>query len=361
MKNILFTSIIVILLSCASNDSTEEEIPVIQYNVSIVATTGGAVSNSGGRYAKGTTIASTATVFDGYTFDGWSNGSLERTLLIEVNSELNLTAIFSENETEENSETDESDENDETNAVVLEADGPGNTYDLITSILAPGYDPIEVPDCGHQDFGNHIDELYDETLEKYVFRFYLHTTPDNDRCTNFDRQRNEIKSYDKSPENLLGREDETVTYTWKFKLADGFQSSGRFTHIHQLKPVGGDLASMPMYTLTTRKSNPDRIELRYAETDRQITLTQTALAPFIGEWVRVEETITYGTNGQYSIVMTNYKTNEELLSYTNNAIINWRSGGDFVRPKWGIYRSIVDIEDLRDEEVLFADFSVLEK
>ena len=45
-----------------------------------------------------------------------------------------------------------------------------------------------------------------------------------------------------SPENLLGRENETVTYSWKFKLPEGFQSSPKFTHLHQLKSVGETIA-----------------------------------------------------------------------------------------------------------------------
>gem|GEM_PF-5039235 len=64
-----------------------------------------------------------------------------------------------------------------------------------------------------------------------------------------DRQRNEIKSYGPSPDNLLGIENERVVYKWKFKLPEGFQSSTSFTHIHQLKSVGGSLASIPMYIL----------------------------------------------------------------------------------------------------------------
>ncbi|NNK83682.1 MAG: fibronectin type III, partial [Flavobacteriaceae bacterium] len=178
----------------------------------------------------------------------------------------------------------------ESEAVVLSADGPGDTYELITSVLAPGSNPVEVPDCNLPAFGRHIDEIFDNDLNTNVFRFFIHVTPDNDRCINFDRQRNEIKTYDQSPDNLLGIENETVQYKWKFKLEDGFQSSPNFTHIHQLKSVGGDFESMPMYTLTTRKGSPDRLELRYAETDSQITLTQTDLAPLIGTWLEVTET-----------------------------------------------------------------------
>ncbi|WP_236262740.1 hypothetical protein [Aggregatimonas sangjinii] len=245
-------------------------------------------------------------------------------------------------------------------SVLLSADGPGNTYDLITSVLAPGHDPIEVPDCNHAAFGEHIDELFDTELNANVFRFYIHTTPDNDRCINFDRQRNEIKTYDRSPDNLLGMENETVEYKWKFKLAAGFQASPNFTHLHQLKSVGGSLESMPMYTLTARKGTPDRLELRYAETDDQETVAQTDLAPLTDTWLEVTETITYATSGTYAIEIKNVADGTVLFEYSNGSIVNWRPGGSFVRPKWGIYRSLLNDQDLRDEEVLFADFSITE-
>lgn len=244
--------------------------------------------------------------------------------------------------------------------VLLDANGPGNTYEEITAVLAPGYNPIEVPDCNHNAFGRHIDEIFDAELNAHVFRFFIHTTPDNDRCINFDRQRNEIKSYNQSPDNLLGVEDEIVVYKWKFKLDSDLQVSSSFTHIHQLKSVGGALASMPMYTLTLRKSSPDRLELRYAETDSQITLKQSDLQPFKGVWVEVNETIQYGTSGYYSIEIKRVSDGVVLFDYENASIVNWRAGADFVRPKWGIYRSLNSDQDLRDEEVLFANFSIEE-
>ncbi|MFD2587530.1 hypothetical protein ACFSQJ_11350 [Croceitalea marina] len=252
------------------------------------------------------------------------------------------------------------DEATETNAVELNADGPGDTYALITSVLAPGHDPIEVPDCNHQGFGEHISEVFDNELNTNVFQFDIHVTPDNDRCINFDRQRNEIKSYDKSPDNLLGVENERVVYKWKFKLPSGFQSSPNFTHLHQLKSVGGPLASMPMYTLTTRKGSPDRLELRYAETDRQVTLSQTDLAPLVNEWLEVTETITYGISGTYDLQIKRISDDAILFEYSNSSIVNWRQDAEFVRPKWGIYRSLLNAQDLRDESIFYANFSVEE-
>lgn len=244
--------------------------------------------------------------------------------------------------------------------VVLNADGPGNTYALINSVFAPGYNVVEAPDCSHTEFGNHIDEIFDNDLNTNVFRFFIHTTPDNDRCIKFDRQRNEIKTYDKSPDNLKGVEGELVIYKWKFKLESGFQSSSSFTHLHQLKSVGGDLASMPMYTLTTRKGSPDQLELRYAETDKQITLLKQDLTPFIGVWLNVTETISYGASGSYEIEINKDSDGTSLFTYANNSIVNWRHEASFVRPKWGIYRSLNNAQDLRDEQVLFADFSIEE-
>ena len=74
----------------------------------------------------------------------------------------------------------------------------------------------------------------------------------------------------------------------------------------------------------------------------------------------VTETIKYGTSGIYAIEIKKVSDNTVLFSYSNNAIINWRPNASFVRPKWGIYRSLINAQDLRDEEVLFDDFSITE-
>jgi hypothetical protein len=117
---------------------------------------------------------------------------------------------------------------------------------------------------------------------------------------------------------------------------------------------------MPMYTLTTRKGSPDKLELRYAETDNQNTLAETALDVLIDTWLEVTEIIKYGTSGTYEIQIKKVNDGSILFEYSNSLIINWRPGANFVRPKWGIYRSLLNVQDLRDEEVLFADFRITE-
>lgn len=243
----------------------------------------------------------------------------------------------------------------------MSADGPGNTYELINSVLAnTGRNIVEVPDCNHATFGRHIDEVFDAELNKHVFRFYIHTTPDDDRCIKFDRQRNEIKSFDDSPENTKANIGETIAYKWKFKLPSGMKVSPNFTHIHQIKSVGGDYASIPMITLTLRKSSPDRLELRYTPTNDQNTLKTLDLDVLRGKWVEVKELITYGNSGAYSIEIKTISNNQVVFNYANNAIDMWQDGAEFARPKWGIYRSLINQQDLQDEIVRFADFSIEE-
>lgn len=244
--------------------------------------------------------------------------------------------------------------------VILSANGPGNTYEDINAVLAPGQNAIEVPDCAHTDFGRHIDEQFDTELNTNVFRFITHTTPDNDRCINFDRQRTEIKTYNSSPDNLKATEGETIEYKWKFKLDIDFQPSTSFTHLHQIKSVSGPYASIPLITLTARKATPNRMELRYCPTDSQSTIQTADLSLFKGQWLEVTELIYFDNNGSYFIEVKRISDNTTIFSYSNENMDTWQDGATIARPKWGIYRSLNNVNNLRGENVLFNDFSIEE-
>ena len=241
-------------------------------------------------------------------------------------------------------------------AVTLIADGPGDTYELINSKLAPGFDVVESPDCVHPAFGRHIAEVWDTQLNSYVFEFYSHVTPDNDRCVAFDRQRTEIKTYDKSPANLIGTVGETITYKWRFRMAPGFQPSSNFTHIHQVKPVNGDDGT-PIFTLTARKGSPDKMELIHDNTTKVAIVD---LSQFTGVWVEATEVIKVGASGTYSMIIKRISDGATILSYSNNNIMTIRPTNDFIRPKWGIYRSLNSPGDLRDDSIRFNAFSIEE-
>lgn len=249
---------------------------------------------------------------------------------------------------------------------VLSADGPGNTYELITSVLAPNYNPIETPDCGHTSFGRHIEEVWDNELNNYVFAFHIHIDEDDDRCGNQTRQRNEIKTYNQSPDHLLGVEGETHVYKWKFKLDSNFQPATNFCHIHQTKAVGGSESSHPQITLTCRQgsatgtNSADRLELRYAPNNSSSIIHTADLSLFKGVWVEATETIVYGENGFFDLKLVRISDGVTLMDYTDPNIRMWKTDADFIRPKWGIYRSLTNSQLMRDETVWFADFSIHE-
>lgn len=253
-------------------------------------------------------------------------------------------------------------QNGEYTRAELQADGPGNTYELINSVL--GGTAEETPDCSHPAFGRHIAEEYNDDLKENVFAFYLHVTPDNDRCVNFDRQRCEIKTYGPSPDSLKGFNGDEMIFEWKFRLPDGLQPSSSFTHIHQLKAGDGPNDGSPLITLTPRYGHPDQLQIIHTgdhSSSSQGTVKQVDLAPFSGTWVQATEKVKFGTDGTYSLELKRISDGTILLSYTNSDIDLWRTGSTFIRPKWGIYRSLNHPEQLRDEKVLFADFVISKK
>ena len=109
---------IILLIVPIFNCSTEEDnSPVItnvqkeesapdptQYNVAVSAGEGGSVSTEGGTYDEGTSITVTANPDEGYEFDRWEGSDEnERELVISVNSNITLNAIFREIITQETS------------------------------------------------------------------------------------------------------------------------------------------------------------------------------------------------------------------------------------------------------------------
>jgi len=238
----------------------------------------------------------------------------------------------------------------------LRADGRSDsTYSLLNSVL--GGTAYEVPDCAHSGYGPHITQRTDTELNRAVFAFHAHVSPDNDRCQSFDRQRVEIKTYDPSPSGLKGYQGETVTLSWNFRLNSQFQASSKFCHIHQIKAKGGD-DSQPIITITPRKRSGQQIlEVIHVGRDANTrVLKSDDLSKFAGKWVHAKEELTYGRNGKYSLVLTRTDNGQHLMTVTNDNIDLWRDGTEFVRPKWGIYRSLGEASALRDEHVYFDNF-----
>jgi hypothetical protein len=217
---------------------------------------------------------------------------------------------------------------------LLVADGPGATYELLKTAYT-----VEVPDCGHMV--DHITEEHDSDLGRNVFVFQLHVGLDDDRCGATDRQRAEIRA---KASDIVALEGETVHYAWKFKLDARFQGSPNFTHIMQIKSD----ESAPVMTLTPRVDSI-AIDGRIGEHGK------TDLAPFLGAWVRAALRVRFGEDGEVAMTIDRISDGKRLFDYTGPAD-TWDADASGHDSKFGLYRSLNSADQLRDEQVRFADF-----
>ena len=248
--------------------------------------------------------------------------------------------------------------------VVLDADGPGglDTYALIRGVLGPA--SLEVPDLYANNHPGipHVREEVDPVVGNH-FVFVLHRDDDRDRDTYpaiADRQRNEIKAYEGSAETLRAFEDETLRLTWRFQLNASMPVSKNFTHVFQLKGVGGD-EQQPLLTFTgAKKGGGDVFEIRYspASGSADQVLAHVPWAAVRGQWVAATVQATFAQAGALSIRLAD-QSGGVLVDLQRTEIDLWREGS-FIRPKWGIYRSLADATNLRpDEEIVrFHRFAI---
>jgi hypothetical protein len=250
----------------------------------------------------------------------------------------------------------------------LDADGDQvglDAYDLIRAFGGPR--PIEAPDLyavNHPEV-RHIYEDTDATVGNH-FVFIIHRDTDIDRdCVDItDRQRNEIKTYDLSEEAVLGFENETFIYRWKFRINDAMEVSTRFSHFFQLKAVGGS-DSHPILTISgAERSGEDGIEVRYSPLQADTILQRRNWNMVTGEWLEAYCRVTFAESGDLRLIVTRMRDDAVIFDIDEQGLDLWRGedASHFVRPKWGIYRSILDWDNLRpdEESVRFANFSVSE-
>jgi hypothetical protein len=242
------------------------------------------------------------------------------------------------------------------NTTCLNSDGSKttDTYALIDSVLAP--DAIEHPDLDHAEAQRHVWEEIDGVVGDH-FVFALHRDVDLDG-ENTDRQRVEIKVYNPSADHLKGFQDQTMTFTWRFRVNESMEFSESFTHLFQLKAVDGD-DETPLITLSgATRFGSDRIEIRHSASSGQDVLADAPWEGLRGQWLEVRVQATFAESGALAMTVSD-ASGTPVLAVSQNLDL-WRDGTSFVRPKWGIYRSLNDKAQLRAEEetVRFANIAI---
>lgn len=232
-------------------------------------------------------------------------------------------------------------------------------------------------DKDHSD-GTHGEVVYDATLGQHVFKLSIHKNADiidGDRGTMTDRQRNEMKSRTSGsgyPE-VNANYDEWQRLEWKFRIPAGYQPSGQFTHIHQLKAADGSDNGSPLITISLRSNSNGsnkRVQVihtaRSGETGLGTFVDNIPLSDFEDEWVQVKTVAHMCRHGYYSITVTRLSDKKVLIDKTVKDIDLWRAkGSTSIRNKYGIYRNVGKDPFgsntlLKDEHILLTDFKIYE-
>ncbi len=227
-----------------------------------------------------------------------------------------------------------------------------DSYALIQKAF--GRRAIESPDLYDENHNDllHIIEDEDDIVGPH-FIFLAHRDDDKDRDKDFtDRQRNEIKVYDKSNDSLKAYENEVMQYRWKFKIDDGFEFSKNFTHFFQIKaknvsknPNPKDSDKFPILTISSADKGAlgNIFQLRHSPSldengnrSKFQSLVQKDMTIFTGQWIEFLVQISYKEEGQLIFQAKNLESGELLVDYKNDTLDMWRgeADDDFSRPKW---------------------------
>ncbi|NOV01883.1 heparin lyase I family protein [Paenibacillus planticolens] len=230
--------------------------------------------------------------------------------------------------------------------VTMNSDGP-NTGKSALEIFQQYFGPSPVD--GPTD-SEHIRETTSSSIGN-VFQFHLNDSGDYDG-SNTDRQRVELKGYNKSPDNVVGKQGETVTYKWRFRVMNDFGQSS-FCHIFQIKAQNGTEDADPILTFSLDAND---LTFRHSPNGPLSTLAQTSKSNIVGKWVEATVKFQASDSGSLSMTLTDVTSGNTLMSYSGTKDM-WRSGADIVRPKWGLYRKITS--GMPTADIQFANFQVI--
>ena len=205
---------------------------------------------------------------------------------------------------------------------------------------------IETPEIfngNHRDF-EHIKLVKDSELGS-AFAFFIHRDEDGDRDKKWpkgkERQRNEIKGYQSSPETLKAKKSETHYIKWYLKIEKTFKITKAFCHFFQLKAVGSHNVKDPILTLSgvIERGKP-QLQLQWWSGDQSGRIFLADWEDCKDKWLICESLCHYAKDGFFKFSIRS--VDGDLNIKKVQKLETWRKGFSFVRPKWGIYRSIAD-------------------
>ena len=204
----------------------------------------------------------------------------------------------------------------------------------------------------HKGFEHLTVEKDKEMDAAFVFRIHRDKDGDRDKVwpKGQERQRIEIKGYQSSPNTMKALRGEVTRYQWYLKIHESFAITKNFCHFFQLKPVGGKSASDPILTLSgSIFQGKPQLEIRWRAKDGNKRMFVADWKDCKGKWLKCECISKIGEKGFLRLSVTSSDKDIRFVSKIPG-LVTWQPDYSFVRPKCGIYRSLVIKENIPNEE-----------
>ena len=175
---------------------------------------------------------------------------------------------------------------------------------------------------------------------KATLRFRRNDWWDGDRSTSStDRQRAEVKglgSHQKS--------NETFEYRTRWRTNSGFQASGKFCHIFQLKATNGSYTGAPLVVSSLHSTSSQTV--RYNSGTSENFATARSFSYSVNSFQDLRIRIKTASSGGFVTVSVN---GGSFSGATSKNIT--RSGASDYRPKWGLYRGVSAGDNISDASI----------
>lgn len=217
----------------------------------------------------------------------------------------------------------------------------------------PATDDLKAFEGIEADRGHHHPDRKYVVVEGDHYRFNI-WKDDRDTTGGGDRQRTESKGMVQSGSTLKMHNGETWTLSYEMYIPATLHGTSKFTHIFQTKTPatnGGPWVTLDL----TRSGSKEMLNARAYANSGSPSIAAADLAPLRDKWITIEWTFTPGAKGKASCVIRNGGSVAAQGSMSNADI---RDQGDYVRPKWGTYRSVQSASsDILDTYLLFRNYT----
>jgi hypothetical protein len=182
---------------------------------------------------------------------------------------------------------------------------------------------------------------------------------DLDSTGNDDRQRTEVKGMVQNGAANKMLNGQTWQIDYAMYMPSTLHGTSKFTHIFQTKTTNPDAGPWCTLDLTRGSGNVEMINARAYGNSGTPDIAAGKLAPLRDHWVTVQWTLTIGSKGAAAFTLLN-GTDATSPVYMKGSMKNVviPANSSYVRPKWGIYRSIKSASsDIIDTYILFKNYT----